>query len=72
MTKLQRTYRLTKPLTDELLKRISDAHGIYGFQKIQVVAPGMDKLLVEWDATRFSVAKMERALEGVGIPIAVE
>ena len=71
MTKLQRTYRLTKPLTDELLKRISDAHGIYGFQKIQVVAPG-DKLLVEWDATRFSVAKMESALEGVGLPIVAE
>ena len=72
MTKLQRTYRLTKPLTDELLQRISDAHGIYGFQKIQVVQPEMNKLLVEWDATRFSVAKMERALEGVGLPIAVE
>ena len=72
MTKLERTYSLTKPLTSELLQRISDAHGIYGFQKIQVVEPGMDKLRVQWDATRFSVAKMERALEELGIPIAVE
>ena len=69
MTKLQRKYQLTKPLTDELMKRISDAHGIYGFQKIQL-APSLDAITVEWDATRFSVEKMENALHSAGIPIA--
>ncbi len=68
MTKVQRTYSLTKPLNDELMKSISDAHGIYGFQKIQLT-PALNAIKVEWDASRLSVEKMERALQASGIPI---
>lgn len=69
MTKIQRKYQLTQPLTDELLSRISAAHGIYGFQRIQI-APSLDAITVEYDATRFSVESMENALGRAGIPIA--
>ena len=69
MTKIQRIYQLTKPLNDELLGRISAAHGIYGFQRIQI-APSLDAITVEYDATRFSVESMENALSRAGIPIA--
>ena len=69
MTKVQRKYQLTKPLNDELMKRISDTHGIYGFQRIQL-APALDAITVEWDASRLSVQKMEQALHAAGIPIA--
>ena len=68
MTKVQRTYSLTKPLNDVLMKSISDAHGIYGFQKIQLT-PALNAIKVEWDASRLSAHNMERALQAVGIPI---
>jgi len=68
MTKVQLRYELLRPLDDTLLKRISDAHGIYGFQRIQV-EPSMDKILVEYDASRLSRLGMEAKLHGAGIPV---
>jgi len=68
MTKVQLRYELLRPLDDTLLKRISDAHGIYGFQRIQV-EPSMDKILVEYDASRLSRTGMEAKLHGAGIPV---
>ena len=70
MTKVQLRYELLRPLDDTLLKRISDAHGIYGFQRIQV-EPSMDKILVEYDASRLSRTGMEAKLHGAGIPVKV-
>lgn len=68
MTKVQLRYELLRPLDDTLLKRISDAHGIYGFQRIQV-EPSLDKILVEYDASRLSRMGMEAKLHGAGIPV---
>ncbi len=70
MTKVQLHYDLARPLDDALLKKIAGAHGIYGFERIQV-APSLDKLLVEYDASRLSRAKVEAALHGAGIPVRV-
>ncbi len=70
MTKVQLHYDLARPLDDALLQRIARAHGIYGFERIQV-APSLDKLLVEYDASRLSRAKVEAALHGAGIPVRV-
>jgi len=67
MTKVQLTYKLLRPLDETLMKRISDAHGQYGFQQIKV-APSLDELLVEYDATRLSPDKVEAALHRAGIP----
>jgi len=47
---------------------ISDAHGIYGFQKIEVV-PSLDKIFVEYDASRVSRDGVEARLRGAGIPV---
>ena len=69
MTKVQRKYKLTKPLNDELLGKISDAHGIYGFQRLQI-DPSLDAITVEYDASRLSLESMENALSRAGIPIA--
>jgi hypothetical protein len=68
MTKVQLRFRLQKPLDDVLLSRISDAYAIYGIQKIQV-APSMDGLTVEYDATRLRPAEVESALGSAGIPV---
>ncbi|MBM3786955.1 MAG: hypothetical protein FJW30_21570 [Acidobacteria bacterium] len=68
MTKVQLRYALAKPLDGELLKRISDAHGLYGFQRLQVT-PSLDALIVDYDASRLSRANVVSALHGAGIPV---
>ena len=68
MTKIQIRFQLQKPLDDTLLARISDAHSLYGIQKVKV-APTLDSLFVEYDATRLRPAEVESALAGAGIPV---
>jgi hypothetical protein len=68
MTKVQIRFGLQHPLDETLLSRISDAYSIYGIQKIQV-APTMDHLTVEYDATRLRPAEVESALTRHGIPV---
>jgi allophanate hydrolase subunit 1 len=71
MTKVQIRFKIQKPLDDSMLARISDAHAFYGIQKIQL-APAMDSLMVEYDATRLKPAQIESALMGAGIPVVRE
>jgi len=68
MTKVQVHFRLQKPLDDAMLTRISDAYALYGIQKVKV-APSLDSLMVEYDATRLRPAEVESALSGAGIPV---
>jgi hypothetical protein len=67
MTKVQIHFRLQKPLDETLMQRISDAHSIYGIQKIEVTR-AMDGLNVAYDATRLRPAEVESALAHAGIP----
>jgi hypothetical protein len=67
MTRVQIHFRLTRPLDDVLMGRIADVHAVYGIQRVQV-APGQDRLTVEYDATRMSPADVEATLAGAGIP----
>jgi allophanate hydrolase subunit 1 len=71
MTKVQIHFRLQKPLDETLLSRISDAYALYGIQKIKV-APALDSLTVEYDATRLRPAEVEAALAGAGLPVVPE
>ena len=68
MTKVQVRFRLQKPLDDSMMARISDAHSIYGIQQVKV-APSLDSVMVEYDATRLRPAEVEAALAGAGIPV---
>ncbi len=68
MTKVQIRFRLEKPLDEALLARISDAHALYGIHRV-IVAPSLDSLTVEYDATRLGPAEVESALAGSGIPV---
>lgn len=68
MTKVQVRFRLQRPLDETLLARISDAHAIYGIQHV-TVAPSLDSLMVEYDATRLRPAEVEAALAVAGIPV---
>ena len=68
MTKVQLQYDLERPLTDQDAKGISDVHGFYGFQRVQV-APTLDKITVEWDASRLTERDVEAALLRYNVPI---
>jgi len=66
MTRVQIHFRLRQPLNDEMLARLSDAHAIYGIQRVKVAAD-LASLMVEYDATRMRPAEVEAALAGAGI-----
>jgi allophanate hydrolase subunit 1 len=68
MTKVQIHFRLEKPLDDLLLQRLSDTSALYGIQKVSL-APAMDSLMVEYDATRLRPEEVESALAGAGIAV---
>ncbi len=68
MTKVQRNFRLQRPLDESLMEQIVAARSIYGIDRIQVGATGQD-LMVEYDATRLRVPDLVAALERSGIPV---
>lgn len=68
MTKVQIRFRVSKPLDETMLERISDAHALYGIQHVRV-DPTLESLTVEYDATRLRPAEVESALTGAGIPV---
>jgi len=68
MTKVQLQYKLLRPLTDEDAKGISDVHGVYGFLRVQPQLT-LEKLNVEFDASRLTEKDVEAALVRHGVPI---
>ena len=68
MTKIQATYGLTRPLDDTALEAISRATTIYGIYAVKV-APSLDKLTVEYDATRLKPEHVPATLIRTGIPV---
>ena len=70
MTKVQLTYDLLKPIDEVLMDHIARAHGIYGIERIKL-SPAMDKVTVEYDASRLSPREIENILHGMGLPVVV-
>ena len=68
MTKVQMQFQLQKPLDDSLLQAISNVHSIYGIQRVRL-APSLDQIFVEYDASRLRPSEVEAALAGAGIPL---
>jgi allophanate hydrolase subunit 1 len=68
MTKVQLEYDLVRPLTDHDAAAIADVHSWYGMQRVQL-APSLDRLLVEYDASRLSEKDVEAVLQRFGLPI---
>jgi hypothetical protein len=61
-------FALEKPLDEAMLTAIRDAQAIYGIDRISL-AKSMDKLTVEYDATRFRPADVESTLRRCGLPV---
>jgi hypothetical protein len=70
VTKVQIHLRLQKPLDDASLPHLAAANVIYGIQKLKL-APTLDALDVEYDATRLKAADVVNALSSVGVPVKV-
>ena len=68
MTKIQLEYNLVRPLTDADSGAVADVHSWYGIQRVQLV-PSLDKLVVEYDASRLSEKDVESVLVRFGLPI---
>jgi hypothetical protein len=70
MTKVQVTYKLSRPLTDTEFNNIARVHSVYGILETRI-KPALDELFVEYDASRLSASDVRGALEQHGLPIAV-
>ena len=68
MTKVQVRFPLQRPLDDAMMARISDAHALYGLQHVKLDS-SLDRITVEYDASRLRAAEVEAALTGFGIPV---
>lgn len=68
MTKVQKHFRLQRPLDESLMQQIADANSIYGIERIQI-APSREELMVEFDASRLRTTEVETALQRAGIPV---
>jgi len=49
------------------MKNINNAHALYGIEQIKL-QPSLDQILVEYDASRLSIDKVENNLHRAGIP----
>jgi hypothetical protein len=69
MTKVDITFKLSRPLTDDDLKSISRVHAVYGVFATRVLPSG-NELFVEYDASRLNPKEVRGTLEEHGIPLA--
>ncbi len=68
MTKVTLHYDLARPLTDEDLQAVADCHATYGMVRVQV-SPSLNKLTVDYDASRLMKKDVEAVLLRHNLPI---
>lgn len=68
MTKVTHEYELERVLTDEDAEAVARAHAVYGIAKIKI-APALDRIVVDYDATRLTLQDLENWLVRVGVPV---
>jgi hypothetical protein len=68
VTKVLLEYDLVRPLADEDAKGIADIHSYYGIIRVKPAA-SLDKISVEFDASRLGEKEVEATLHHFGIPI---
>jgi hypothetical protein len=68
MTKVTLHYNLSRSLTEPELGSVADLPSTYGIARVQV-SPGLDKLIVDYDASRMMRTDVESVLHRHGLPI---
>jgi hypothetical protein len=70
MTKVTLHYDLERNLSDDDLPNVANLHSTYGIARVQV-APSLDKITVDYDASRLMKKDVEAELARHGIPVRV-
>jgi hypothetical protein len=68
MTKVTLHYPLSRPLTEPELGNVANLGSIFGIERIQVT-PALDKITVDYDASRLMKQDVESVLHRHGLPI---
>lgn len=68
MTKVTLHYDLSRPLTEPELGSVAELPSIFGIARVQV-APALDKIIVDYDASRMMKADVESVLHRHGLPL---
>lgn len=68
MSKVTLHFKLLSPLDEKLMAAISRAGSLYGMLRVHL-KPGMDGLVVDFDASRLTVAEVSAALAGAGLAL---
>jgi hypothetical protein len=68
MTKVTLHYNLSRPLTEPELGCVADLPSTYGIARVQM-APTLDKITVDYDASRMMKTDVESVLHRHGLPI---
>jgi hypothetical protein len=68
MTKVTLHYNLLRPLGDDDLASIASVNSTYGIARVQV-SPSLDKLIVDYDASRLMKTDVEAVLHRHGLPV---
>jgi hypothetical protein len=68
MTKVTLHYNLSRALTEPELGSVADLPSTYGIARVQVT-PGLDKIIVDYDASRMMKTDVESVLHRHGVPI---
>jgi hypothetical protein len=68
MTKVTLHYDLIRPLGDDDLENVANVHGTYGIVRVRL-APSLDKLTVDYDASRLMKKDVEAELRRWGMPL---
>jgi hypothetical protein len=68
MTKVTLHYDLSRPLTDSDLDNVANLHSTYGLARVQL-APSLNRITVDYDASRLTKKDVEAALTRHGLPI---
>ncbi|HYP12702.1 MAG TPA: hypothetical protein VEQ63_02165 [Bryobacteraceae bacterium] len=69
MTKVQLRYELLKPLNETLMEKIARVHTVYGILRVAIDPSALNRLVVEYDASRLSPLEVENVLHRAGLPI---
>jgi hypothetical protein len=68
MTKVTLHYNLSRALTEPELGSVADLPSTYGIARVQVT-PRLDKIIVDYDASRMMKTDVESVLHRHGLPI---
>ena len=68
MTKVQLSFKLSRPLEDADLRQIARVHAVFAILAVRVASSG-NELFVEYDASRLTPKEVQGTLTAHGLPL---